>query len=98
MPRNPRAAFLSEFLKFHLAGVKQPDHSVAKQFRVVGAIEEPFKFVDVGLQMFRTDLMMIRTNYAALEQAPHALDGVRMNVNTCRLLHIFTDGSVPTQT
>ena len=62
-----------------------------EDMRIVSIIVSPLQFLQVAVQMLDANLME-RTNDGSLEQAPHALDPVGVNVTDNPLLGGVADG------
>jgi hypothetical protein len=70
--------------------VKEPNHRVPEQARILTSVEPPLEFVGVTVQMFRGNLM-IGTNDRSLKQAPNVFDVVGVHVSTDPFLFAVVD-------
>ena len=77
--------FLSrQLFKSNLFMIQKPCHSLFEKHRVVTVIEPETNLIEIRWQVLGADLV-IRTNQAALQKAPHVFDGIDMRVPRCNL-------------
>ncbi len=71
--------------------VDDQTQGIPEDVRVVAVVEAPFQFLKITVQMFRTDLME-RSDDRPLEQAPHALNAVGVDIADNPFLSGVVDG------
>lgn len=89
-----RGSAVYEFLVRQRVVLYQGQDGVPEQERVLAVVVTPLSLVNVGVQMLDAHVV-VGADHGALEQAPDALHGVRVNVAAYPFLYGVIDDLVP---